>query len=110
MDVRTDDATSERARGPDRAFDILDFLRRRCDAANPNEIAALAGVFAFNGIVDSFMHCFAVAVQRCVATLCLVAAAADGLRNRDSYIQALKTAALSLDRSGMQSPRRPTGS
>jgi DNA-binding IclR family transcriptional regulator len=265
MDVRTDDATSKRARGLDRAFDILDYLRRRRDAANPNEIAAqigaprstvyelvnlllrqgvlehtdnegrvflgrklfflgnayeehydftrecdrvlealanetretaqfcmldgnkytvvrmcegarpfrissdigrpvpipwtasgrlllvdmsdaeildfippedfrlpdgswldpvafiaevraaaLAGVFTFNSIVDSFTHCFAVAVsgmgQRCVATLCLVAPVADGLRNRDSYIQALKTAALSLDRSGMQSPRRPTGS
>lgn len=74
--------------------------------------AAPIGVFTFDSIVDSFTHCFAVAVagmgHRCVATLCLVAPRGDGLRNRDRYIQALKTAASSLDRSGIQDPRRLT--
>lgn len=59
--------------------------------------AAAVGVFTFDSIVDSFTHCFAVAVsgmgRRCIATLCLVAPRDDGIRNRDRYIEALKAAA-----------------
>lgn len=62
--------------------------------------AAAAGEFTFNSIVDSFTHCFAVPVydgqDRCTATLCLVTPREDGIRNRQHYLDCLKTAALSL--------------
>lgn len=62
--------------------------------------AQRAGAFTFNSIVDSFTHCFAVPVNGadgvCVATLCLVAPREDGIRNRDKYLDSLKSAAGAL--------------
>ncbi|WP_413989609.1 IclR family transcriptional regulator [Labrys okinawensis] len=62
--------------------------------------AGRAGEFTFNSIVDSFTHCFAVPVRgedgRCAATLCLVSPREDGIRNREHYLECLKTAAQSL--------------
>ncbi|MDR3373323.1 MAG: IclR family transcriptional regulator [Ancalomicrobiaceae bacterium] len=70
--------------------------------------AAHAGVFTFDSIVDSFTHCFAVAIagmgRRCIATLCLVAPRDDGVRNRDRYIDALKAAAVRLGSIGVPKP------
>lgn len=58
------------------------------------------GFFTFNSIVDSFTHCFAVPVMgeegHAAATLCLVAPRADGLANRDRYLDCLKAAAARL--------------
>lgn len=62
--------------------------------------AAKNDFFTFDSIVDSFTHCFAVPIRdaegRCVATLCLVAPRADGLANRDHYLDCLKKAAAKL--------------
>jgi DNA-binding IclR family transcriptional regulator len=43
MDTMNDDLVSRRARGLDRAFEILDFLRARREPVKPNEIAAQIG-------------------------------------------------------------------
>jgi DNA-binding IclR family transcriptional regulator len=43
MDTINDELTSRRARGLDRAFEILDFLRVRREPVKPNEIAAQIG-------------------------------------------------------------------
>lgn len=43
MDALSDDAGGKRARGLDRAFEILDFLRQKRQALKPNEIAAQIG-------------------------------------------------------------------
>ncbi len=43
MDVIADEAGGKRARGLDRAFEILDFLRQKRQALKPNEIAAQIG-------------------------------------------------------------------
>jgi DNA-binding IclR family transcriptional regulator len=43
MDAINDDATAKRARGLDRAFEILDFLRFKRQPMKPNEIAAQIG-------------------------------------------------------------------
>lgn len=43
MDMIANESTAKRARGLDRAFEILDFLRSTRAAANPNEIAAQIG-------------------------------------------------------------------
>lgn len=43
MDAVNDEAISKRARGLDRAFEILEFLRLRQGPAKPNEIAAQIG-------------------------------------------------------------------
>lgn len=43
MDAILGEAGSKRARGLDRAFEILDFLRRKRQALKPNEIAAQIG-------------------------------------------------------------------
>lgn len=43
MDAIADDAGGKRARGLDRAFEILDFLRQKRQALKPNEIAAQIG-------------------------------------------------------------------
>ncbi|SIR36007.1 transcriptional regulator, IclR family [Rhizobium sp. RU20A] len=55
------------------------------------------GYFTFNSEVENFTHCFAVPIHQadgaCIATLCLVAPREDGLRNRETYLQALSTAA-----------------
>ncbi|WFR99077.1 IclR family transcriptional regulator [Rhizobium tumorigenes] len=59
--------------------------------------AARDGYFTFNSEVENFTHCFAVPIYQaggnCIATLCLVAPREDGLRNRDSYLESLLTAA-----------------
>jgi DNA-binding IclR family transcriptional regulator len=59
--------------------------------------AAEEGYYTFNSIVENFTHCFAVPVHRaggiCVATLCLVTPKEDGVRNRDSYLASLLSAA-----------------
>jgi DNA-binding IclR family transcriptional regulator len=59
--------------------------------------AAEEGYYTFNSIVENFTHCFAVPVYRaggiCVATLCLVTPKEDGVRNRDSYLASLLSAA-----------------
>jgi DNA-binding IclR family transcriptional regulator len=63
------------------------------------------GFFTFNSIVDSFTHCFAVPVMdegHAAATLCLVAPRADGIANRDRYLECLKMAAAGLS----HAPRR----
>ena len=63
------------------------------------------GFFTFNSIVDSFTHCFAVPVMdegHAAATLCLVAPRADGIANRDRYLESLKMAAAGLS----HAPRR----
>ncbi len=55
------------------------------------------GYFTFNSEVENFTHCFAVPIHQadgaCIATLCLVAPREDGLRNRESYLHALRNAA-----------------
>ena len=43
MDAIADEAGGKRARGLDRAFEILDFLRQKRQALKPNEIAAQIG-------------------------------------------------------------------
>lgn len=43
MDAVLDEAAGKRARGLDRAFEILDFLREKRQALKPNEIAAQIG-------------------------------------------------------------------
>jgi DNA-binding IclR family transcriptional regulator len=43
MDAVLDEAAGKRARGLDRAFEILDFLRQKRQALKPNEIAAQIG-------------------------------------------------------------------
>jgi DNA-binding IclR family transcriptional regulator len=43
VDIQDDALVSKRARGLDRAFEILDFLRVRREPAKPNEIAAQIG-------------------------------------------------------------------
>lgn len=43
MDAVQDEAAGKRARGLDRAFEILDFLRQKRQALKPNEIAAQIG-------------------------------------------------------------------
>lgn len=62
--------------------------------------ADIDGYFTFNSAVDTFTHCFAVPVHladgRCVATLCLVTAKEDGLRNHQSYLDSLLAAARDL--------------
>jgi DNA-binding IclR family transcriptional regulator len=59
--------------------------------------AALDGFFTFNSEIETFTHCFAVPIRqadgKCIATLCLVAPKEDGLRNRQSYLDALFRAA-----------------
>lgn len=55
------------------------------------------GYFAFNSEVENFTRCFAVPIRQadgtCIATLCLVAPREDGLRNHDTYLQSLMSAA-----------------
>ena len=62
--------------------------------------AAAEGYFSFHSAVENFTYCFAVPVRQAdgsfVATLCLVAPKEDGLRNRDSYLNSLLTAAEEL--------------
>lgn len=59
--------------------------------------ASIDGYFTFNSEVENFTHCFAVPIYQaggvCIATLCLVAPKEDGLRNRQSYLQSLLSAA-----------------
>ena len=89
--------------------EILDFIppddfvlpdRRRFDSKKfLGEVrkAADDGYFYFNSVVEKFTYCFAVPVSRadgvCIATLCLVAPKEDGLRNRQSYLDSLLSAA-----------------
>ncbi len=62
--------------------------------------AGAEGFFTFDSIVDSFTHCFAVPVRdgegHAAATFCLVAPRADGLANRERYLECLKKAAANL--------------
>ncbi|KXG87384.1 IclR family transcriptional regulator [Agrobacterium bohemicum] len=59
--------------------------------------ASRDGFFTFNSEVENFTHCFAVPIHQadgaCIATLCLVTPREDGLRNRNSYLTSLLTAA-----------------
>ena len=69
------------------------------------------GYYYFNSIVEKFTYCFAVPICRadgvCVATLCLVAPKEDGLRNRQSYLDSLLSAAGKIsDRLGYSADRR----
>lgn len=61
------------------------------------------GYFYFNSVVEKFTYCFAVPVKKadgaCIATLCLVAPKEDGLRNRQSYLDSLLSAAATLSES-----------
>lgn len=73
--------------------------------------AADDGYFYFNSIVERFTYCFAVPIRRadglCIATLCLVAPKEDGLRNRQSYLDSLLSAAGRIsERLGYSAGRR----
>lgn len=80
-----------------------DFVRPSGELFPPGDFiaqvrqAARDGYFTFNSEVENFTQCFAVPIYQadgvCIATLCLVAPREDGLRNRESYLNALRNAA-----------------
>lgn len=62
--------------------------------------AAADGYYTFNSAVENYTYCFAVPIFQadgtCIATLCLVTPREDGLRNRETYLDSLLTAAHEL--------------